>query len=516
MRTIVLALLVSAAALAPVAAHAYADAPPAPAASDAGILARLNAGAPGNTPIGTPTALERYVRLDDGAFAWSLEQSTRLLPPQSPVAGTWHTLKLTSQVWRTKEEVDRPEWNHYVGIWIPDALASDRPILFIGGGRRKTEPPKTPPGELRMLSQAGAIVVSIDNVPNQPLKLDTDPADRNEDGLVARTWVRAAQTGDPTWIARFPMVKAAVKAIDATEQFLAKHPPTGLTVAGKPLGDKPFTPGPWLVVGGSKRGWTAWLTAAIDTRVGALAPLVIDMLDLPAQMRHHHAAYGFWSPALNDYVETGITDRFSRTGATVDPLLAGVLAHDDPIAWLPRVGAKPKLLINAAGDEFFLPDSSRFYESRLPAPWALRYQPNSGHNLRDTSTPQELIAFYRLWAAGKPLPALTWTAGPIQAGSQSITVTTGEKPQRVRVWQAAAKARDFRIGEIGKTAWTATDLQPTGDDPTRFTATLAAPASGYAAHLVEVTYAPIAEGVAPLMLTTRVFVLPETLPHAGK
>jgi PhoPQ-activated pathogenicity-related protein len=36
----------------------------------------------------------------------------------------------------------------------------------------------------------------------------------------------------------------------------------------------------WMIAGGSKRGWTTWTTAAVDKRVFAAVPIVMDMLDL--------------------------------------------------------------------------------------------------------------------------------------------------------------------------------------------------------------------------------------------
>lgn len=484
---------------------------------------RLAAGAPASTALDQPTALEKYIALDDGAFKWELVKSTRI---DGPVFGSWHALRMTSQVWRSKDEVNIPEWTHWVSIWVPDRLVSDKPILFIGGGRRKSDPPADPPLELQRLATAGAIAVTISNVPSQPLRLNGDPADRNEDALVARTWVNAIQTGDPTWIARFPMVKAAVKAIDTTEQFLAKHPQEKASFNGKPL-NKDFKPGPFLVAGGSKRGWTTWLTGAVDKRVGAIAPLVIDMLDLPAQMRHHHAVYGFWSPALNDYIETGFTDRFLKADGAVDPGLAAVLAHDDPVHWLSRVGSKPKYIINATGDEFFLLDSSQFYEGKLPQPWRLRYQPNCGHSLKDSSAVADLIAFYRAWAAGSALPTLDWSVQPAESaggsggggggggGGLRLTLTSSSAPIAARLWSTQNKsARDFRFNQIGK-AWTSTDLSPSNAERTQHQTILRPPTSGYAAYFVECQYA-MPDGLPPLTFTTRVFVLPDTLPSAKK
>ena len=123
-------------------------------------------------------------------------------------------------------------------------------------------------------------------VPNQPLVFHGDGKPRVEDDLVAYTWVQYFKTGDPTWPARNPMVKSAVRAMDTITAVMA-------TKAG---GEVPVNK--FVVAGGSKRGWTTWLTGAVDQRVVAIVPIVIDVLNVEKSMRHHYAAYGFWAPSV--------------------------------------------------------------------------------------------------------------------------------------------------------------------------------------------------------------------------
>lgn len=487
--------------------------------SDSERAISLSLGAPATTPPGTLTALEKYINADDGAFKWSLEKTQHLAPPVAPVQGTWNLLRMTSQVWRKPGEVNIPEWTHWVHVWVPDELRSNKPILFISGGRRREAAPDAPAKELGFLARAGAIAVVVDNIPNQPLQLGDDATDRSEDGLVARTWLKAMETGDPTWLARFPMVKSATRAMDAATEFFKQHPPANVQIDGKPVGAD-FALGRFFVAGASKRGWTTWLTAAVDPRVGALAPIVIDVLNVPAQMHHHHAAYGFWAPSLDDYVETKLVDRLEEHAGGQDPLIAAVLAQEDPINWLSRVGDKPKYLINAGGDQFFLPDSSKFYESRLPKPWFLRYVPNSGHNVGDSDAPANLVGFYLAWVQERPLPTLTWNISLPENGGRDAEATihaqASIKPSWVRMWRVTtAKNRDFRIEETGK-EWLASRVGASDPAGLVFDAKIRTPDKGFTAAFLEFTYKGQSPQDPDLVFTTRVFVLPDRLRFENK
>ena len=79
----------------------------------------------------------------------------------------------------------------------------------------------------------------------------------------------------------------------------------------------------------------------------AIVPVSIDMLNLAEQFPHHFAAYGDYAPALRDYREFDIG---CRAGSARGQELLAVI---DPYHYRERL-TLPKLLINSAGDEFFL------------------------------------------------------------------------------------------------------------------------------------------------------------------
>ena len=120
------------------------------------------------------------------------------------------------------------------------------------------------------------------------------------------------------------------------------------------------------------RGWTTLLTAAVDSRIRAIVPASIDMPNLARQFIHHWESYGFYAPALNDYVAFNLPCRVQT------PEGKALLQVVDPYAYRDRY-TMPKLILNASGDQFFTTDSSRFYYAGLPDLKWLRYTPNVDH-----------------------------------------------------------------------------------------------------------------------------------------
>ena len=115
----------------------------------------------------------------------------------------------------------------------------------------------------------------------------------------------------------------------------------------------------------------------MDERVIGIMPMVIDALNSEEITKHHFEVLGFFAPSLEDYVNHGLFPHKIGT-----PEYQAVLAIEDPYNYRERARLTiPKFLVNASGDQFFLPDNSRFYYEALPQEKRLRYVENAAHNL---------------------------------------------------------------------------------------------------------------------------------------
>ena len=430
------------------------------------------------------TALDRYVAAPDSSFAWKV---LRELPAEGATATL---LEMTSQRWLTEREVERPLWTHWITVVRPAKVTSDIAFLYITGGSLDRQPPARPPAWLVDAARdTGTVTAELRLVPNQPIVFADDPARkaRIEDDFIAYTWNKFLRTGDERWPARLPMTKSAVRAMDAVTAFTA-------TPAGGGHGAQRF-----VVSGASKRGWTAWATAAVDRRVIALIPAVIDLLNVEPSFRHHFRAYGAWSDAVQDYVDQGIMNWMGT------PQFRALMTIEEPYEYRDRL-TMPKFILNASGDQFFLPDSSQFYFDDLLGEKHLRYVPNASHSLEETDALESVQAFYASVVKGTVRPNIKWTF----EGDGTITVIAKERPGSVRMWRATnPEGRNFRQDVIGN-AYKSQPLKPAG--PNTWIARVDAPPKGWTAFFIELTFP--SGGRYPFKVTTAVRVLPETLPYA--
>lgn len=428
------------------------------------------------------TALDRYVYTPDPNYGYEIIKTV-----EAPGYKTY-VIDMTSQKWLTEAEVDRPLWKHHLVVIRPDVVEHDTALLFIGGGSYKSDVPSGASDELaQMAVNSKSVIAELKQVPNQPLIFADDPGnERTEDAMIAYTWDKFLRTGDEKWPARLPMTKSAKAALDTMQDLFAKE---GFAEGGLDH---------FVVAGGSKRGWTTWTLGAVDTRVVAIAPIVIDMLNLVPSFQHHWEVYGFWAPAVGDYVEMGT---FAWMGSPEEEALYNIV---EPYAYRERLTI-PKLVMNASGDQFFLPDSSQFYWDGLVGEKSLRYVPNADHGLRDSDAYHTLFAFYYMILNDIPRPQYDWTV----AADGAIRVTAKDKPTTVTLWRATnPDARDFRVETIGK-SWEAQELTDLGGGV--YEAKVAEPEKGYTAYFIELTYAERAP--VPFKVSTEIKITPNTVEH---
>jgi PhoPQ-activated pathogenicity-related protein len=436
------------------------------------------ASAPSAASSVAKTALDRYVEAPDPSYKYEVVAT---------VPGKDHTTTLvdmTSQTWRSPSEVDRTVWKHWLFVVTPSEVRHAKAFLYITGGNNTSPAPKNADENLvRIATTTKSVVAELRMVPNQPLAFAEDKRPRVEDDMIAYTWDKFLRGGDDQWPARLPMTKAAVRAMD-----------TVVSVCG--AGNVKIDG--FVVAGASKRGWTTWATAAVDTRVVAIVPLVIDLLNIVPSFKHHLAVYGYYAPAVSEYEDLGIMKWEDS------PRYRELMTIEEPYEYRDRL-TMPKYIVNATGDQFFVPDSWKFYFEALPGTKYLRYVPNADHSMRGTDVWQSALAFYNAVLTGATLPQFTWKVEK----DGTIRVNAKDPPSAVKLWQVTNPgARDFRLSSIGA-KWKSAPLTARGNG--EYVAKVAKPKRGFTAYLVELTF-PSGLEEAPFKFTTGVKVVPDVEP----
>jgi PhoPQ-activated pathogenicity-related protein len=405
-----------------------------------------------------PTDLVDYVAKDDQAFTWKKANAT-----ESP-AGTVYDLELTSQKWQNIT------WAHKLQVFVPKGVKPQATmVLWNQGGS-----PNATSGLLGLgiAQKVGAPVAFLYGVPNQPL-FDG----KREDALIAETFVRYLETKDSSWPLLFPMVKSLVRSMDALQAFAKSEWKLDVTH--------------FVVTGASKRGWTSWLTAAAgDKRVKAIAPMVIDTLNMPVQMKNQVAAFGKPSDMIADYTKRNLVP--IPEGGDAQKLWKMV----DPWVYREQI-AVPKMIINGTNDPYWPLDALNTYWDDLKGEKHVLYVPNAGHDLRETDKdgkkqllPERalntLSAFCKCQIFGKKMPQQTWNVSETKSGVAFAVTSTGLEPG-YRVWVADSNTRDFR-----QSRWKDNSiLNVNSIEPlvaTTMTTEVALPTTGYRAAMVESYY----------------------------
>jgi PhoPQ-activated pathogenicity-related protein len=394
-----------------------------------------------------PTALQDYVAAKDESFAW------KILSTDRSDGFLVYDIELTSQIW---QEIT---WKHALTAFVPPNLQHrDVVLLFIMGGSTGKRPGSDDLAMGRKLAMAAQMPVAfLYQVPNQPLL-----GNRKEDDLISETFLRYLETKDAKWPLLFPMVKSAVRAMDAVQQVAQQEHSVKINR--------------FVVTGGSKRGWTTWLSAVADDRVAGIAPIVIDTLNFPAQMKHQKETWGTYSEQIADYTLKGLVDVMQKQPEI--PLWRWV----DPYTYRSRL-TLPKLLINGTNDRYWVIDATNIYWNDLQGEKHVLYVPNAGHSLdggKDGAM-TTLAVFAQNVAMQTSLPQLSWKHDDDAEGMR-LAVNSNPAPQSVRLWIARSDDKDFRPDH-----WDATKLKPNSEGA--FVGHVAKPVSGHVAFFAEARYA---------------------------
>jgi PhoPQ-activated pathogenicity-related protein len=399
----------------------------------------------------TPSSadLQKYVSKPEPSFEWQVKNKIE----QS--GDGIYDLQFVSQVWQSKK------WQHQLQIYRPAETApSSTMFLWVTGGAAT---PQSVSLGMDLARKIKAPVAFVYHIPNQPLL----EGNLREDDLIAETFVRYLKSRDESWPLLLPMVKSVVKAMDVLQAFGKKEWNSSM--------DK------FIVAGASKRGWTTWLTAAVDKRVGAIAPVVIDVLNMRAQMSRQVQTLGAYSSRLTPYSSRGLLP------IPETPAGRRLLNMVDPWAYRDRL-TMPKLIVNGTNDFYWATDALNLYWDGIPNNKWVLYIPNAGHNLRRQDRPQReqlndlvtnLAAFSRHQINRTPMPRLGWKHENVN-GKLRLTIDANSAPTGARLWIAQSATTDFRSSQWREQEMTISGGKVIGD--------VTPPEKGHLAFFGELTY----------------------------
>jgi len=269
------------------------------------------------------------------------------------------------------------------------------------------------------------------------------------------------------------------------------------------------------VLGGrSKRGWSAWLTAAVDDRVIAVIPIVLSNLNMIPNFHHVYKSLGGWSFALFDYYNHGVF------GLLDDPATTEMSYITDPYYYRQFL-TMPKLMISAASDEYLMVDDYDYFYNDLVGEKYIWIIENTGHAF-DDAVQEQLVAMMETFTVSVlenyPRPTVEWTKEYTSTGG-SILLTSDITPLSVSVFSAISATsdrRDWRLYVLDEShqmvssnvTWVEGPVEDLGYG---FGVQFDNPPSGYLAFYIKVTFSN--PGGRVFQITTDAAVVPNNFPH---
>jgi len=365
-------------------------------------------------PITPETALQAYLHNSDKSFKWEVQDKKK------GDGVTLYRLQYTSQIWRGIT------WKHEMFIMVPDILKYNDALLFITGGHNDNTVPSTHKWDEDLVTSLSGvaktnmtIVALVWQVPNQPLY-----GDLTEDALISYTLHQYLGDHDFTWPLLFPMTKSAIRGMDVVQQFSQKEIKRKVNQ--------------FVVSGASKRGWTTWLTGANDKRVKAIAPMVIDVLNMPVNIDYQKVVWGDYSIEIEDYVKLGIAQQLGTPGGN------DLTKMIDPYSYRKTL-TMPKMIFMGTNDPYWPADAVKNYIDSIPGDNHICYTPNAAHDLGDKKKAfATLSAFLGTTVTNGKYPVCDYTVSESNGIiALKIKTTPGLLVDAI-LWSADSKDQDFR------------------------------------------------------------------------
>jgi PhoPQ-activated pathogenicity-related protein len=277
------------------------------------------------------------------------------------------------------------------------------------------------------------------------------------------------------------MTKSAIRAMDAIQEFSSKE-----------LNSKVNQ---FVVTGASKRGWTTWLTGAHDSRVKAIAPMVIDMLNWDLNIEYHKVTWGDYSIQIEDYVKLGIAQKANTPeGRQVTQMV-------DPYSYRSLL-TMPKMLFMGTNDEYWPVDAIKNYIDSIPGDNHICYTPNAGHDLGDRKTYLAGIsAFFGSAITNGVYPKCDYTISEENGKIILKIKATAEILEDAVLWSASSPDREFR-----DKVWSSVSLGKS--NVAEFSHQIDYPVEGFKAFYLDLKYkAPV---TGSFTQSTRMFLANST------
>jgi PhoPQ-activated pathogenicity-related protein len=264
--------------------------------------------------------------------------------------------------------------------------------------------------------------------------------------------------------------------MDAVQQYVKKELKTNINK--------------FVVSGASKRGWTTWLTASQDKRVVAIAPMVIDVLNMPVNIDYQKKVWGDYSVEIEDYVKLGLAQDMSS------PEGIDLVTMIDPYSYRKNL-IMPKMLMMGTNDQYWPVDAVKNYFDDIPGDNYIHYEPNVGHDIGDgAGTIKALSAFFNISVYGKTYNQCSWEVNS-DSTATLLNIKGSAGLREVTLWICESPDLDFRNDGFKGTRVDFSDsesVQVKVDHPL----------SGYRAFYADLLYPDPVEGT--YSLTTRMFV----------